>query len=145
MATTAVGFVVVNSLFVAATKNQCQDLSFYKVGFFYQSCFWHSSCWVNTTAVIWEAFILQLMPCKHKWYREKKYQELSRMVTNICLYSVGSCMHLAYSNFIAVLPNRILHSLKFAKCEICGSTVHQQKMRAHCVTASAYILWHLQS
>ena len=26
---------------------------------------------------------------------------------------------------------QILHSLKFAKCEICGSTVHQQKMRAH--------------
>ena len=31
MATTAVGSVVVNSLVAAATKSQCQGLSFYKV------------------------------------------------------------------------------------------------------------------
>ena len=43
-------------------------------------------------------------------YREKKYHELPRMVTNICLYSVGSCMHSAYSNFLAILPNRLLHT-----------------------------------
>ena len=39
VATTAVGSVVFNSLFVAATKSQCQGLSFYKVGFFFQNCF----------------------------------------------------------------------------------------------------------
>ena len=39
VATTAVGSVVVNSLFVAATRSQCQGLSFYKVRFFFQSCF----------------------------------------------------------------------------------------------------------
>ena len=39
VATTAVGSVVVNSLFVATTKSQCQGISFYNVGFFFQSCF----------------------------------------------------------------------------------------------------------
>ena len=43
--------------------------------------------------------------------REKKYYELSRKVMNICLYSVGSFMYSTYPNFLAVLPNRLLHTV----------------------------------
>ena len=34
---------------------------------FISTCFKHSSCRVNTTAVLQETFILELMPWKHGW------------------------------------------------------------------------------
>ena len=105
VATTSVGSVVVNSLLLLQ-RVSVRASPFTKLVSSFKAVFD-----IQVVGSILQLLYEKHSFCNRKWYREKKYHELSRMVTNICLYSVGSCVHSAYSNFIAVLPNRFLHTV----------------------------------
>ena len=118
MATTAVGSVVVNSMFVAATYVQrvsvwaspfTKLVSSFKAVLTFKLLGQYYSCYMRS--IQFAADALQAQMGSFYTHREKKYHELSRMVTNICLYSGGLCMHSAYSDFLAVLPNRLLQNV----------------------------------